>query len=86
MGDYLFGDSDDQGIPFCADLMTGEIKWKKRGSGKGSSAVAAADGCLYIHFANGTMALAKADARQRSKKSARSRFPAAANAPVGRTR
>jgi len=61
VGDYLFGDSDDAGIPFCADLMTGEIKWKSRGTGKGSIAVAAADGCLYLHYADGTMVLAKAD-------------------------
>lgn len=60
VGDYLFGDSDDQGIPFCADLMTGEIKWKSRASGKGSAAFAAADGCIYIHFSNGVMSLAKA--------------------------
>jgi len=60
VGDYLYGDSDDGGIPFCAELMTGKVKWKTRGSGKGSAAIAAADGCLYIHFADGTMALAKA--------------------------
>lgn len=60
VGDYLYGDSDDAGIPFCADLMTGEIKWKERGSGKKSAAFAAADGCLYIHFQDGTMVLAKA--------------------------
>lgn len=60
VGDYLFGDSDDQGIPFCADLMTGEIKWKKRGSGRGSASYAAADGHLYIHSADGVMSLAKA--------------------------
>jgi outer membrane protein assembly factor BamB len=60
VGDFLFGDSDDRGIPFCADFMTGENKWKKRGSGKGSAAFTAADGCLYILFANGTMVLAKA--------------------------
>lgn len=60
VGNYLFGDSDDQGIPFCADLMTGEIVWKKRGSGRGSASVAAADGCLYIHYSDGVMALAKA--------------------------
>lgn len=63
VGDYLFGDSDDGGIPFCADLMTGEIKWKKRSpEGKGSAAITAADGCLYISFANGTIVLAKAAA------------------------
>jgi outer membrane protein assembly factor BamB len=60
VGDYLFGDSDDAGIPFCADLMTGEIKWAKRGSGRGSVCVAAADGHLYLHFSDGKMVLAKA--------------------------
>lgn len=60
VGDHLYGDSDDQGIPFCADLMTGEIKWKERGSGKRSASFAAADGCLYIRFSDGTMVLAKA--------------------------
>jgi outer membrane protein assembly factor BamB len=60
VGDYLYGDSDDQGIIFCADLMTGEIKWKSRGSGNKSASMAAADGCLYIHFSSGVMALVKA--------------------------
>lgn len=62
VGDHVFGDSDDAGLPFCADLMTGEVAWKKRASGRGSIAMAAADGCLYMHFAEGTMVLAKADA------------------------
>jgi outer membrane protein assembly factor BamB len=61
VGDYLYGDSDDQGIPFCANLMTGEVAWKKRGSGKGSASVIAADGCLYIRFSDGKMVLAKAN-------------------------
>jgi outer membrane protein assembly factor BamB len=61
VGDHLYGDSDDAGIPFCAELMTGNVVWKKRGSGKGSATVAAADGHLYIRFADGTLALAKAD-------------------------
>jgi outer membrane protein assembly factor BamB len=60
VGDYLFGDSDDAGIPFCADLMTGDIKWKSRGAGGGSASFAGADGCIYIHFANGVISLAKA--------------------------
>lgn len=60
VGDYLFGDSDDQGIPWCAEFLSGEIKWKSRGSGRGSASMAAADGRLYIHFADGTMTLAKA--------------------------
>ncbi|MGH7194803.1 MAG: PQQ-binding-like beta-propeller repeat protein, partial [Candidatus Saccharimonadales bacterium] len=60
VGDYVYGDSEDKGILFCAELMTGEVKWKERGPGSGSAAVAAADGCLYINYGNGVMALAKA--------------------------
>ncbi len=60
VGDYVYGDSEDKGIVFCAELMTGEIKWKERGPGRGSAAVTAADGCLYIHYSDGVMALAKA--------------------------
>ncbi len=61
VGDYLYGDSDDQGIPYCAELMTGEVKWKKRGSGRSSASVIAADGRLYIRYSDGTLSLAKAD-------------------------
>lgn len=61
MGDYLFGDSDDKGLPFCAALMTGEIKWKSRGAGKKSASVIGADGHLYVRYSNGIMTLVKAD-------------------------
>lgn len=60
VGDYLFGDSDDAGIPFCAELMTGNIVWKERGPGRNSVTVAAADGCLYLGFQDGTIALLRA--------------------------
>ena len=60
VGDYLFGDSDSSGIPFCAELMTGEIKWQSRASGRGSASVAAADGYVYFHFSEGMMVLVKA--------------------------
>jgi outer membrane protein assembly factor BamB len=60
VGDHLYGDSDDQGIPFCAELMTGQIVWKERGPGRGSAAVAAADGHLYIRWASGAIALVEA--------------------------
>ena len=85
VGDYLYGDTDDSGMPFCADLMTGEVKWKKRGSRQQSAAMAAADGHLYMRFANGTMVLAKAT-RAITRKSARSRFRTAAASRAGRTR
>ena len=61
IGDYLYGDTNDSGVPFCADLMTGETKWKSRGSGKKSASVTAADGFLYILYSNGKMTLVKAD-------------------------
>jgi outer membrane protein assembly factor BamB len=61
VGDYVYGDTDDGGIPHCAELMTGKKMWQKRGSGKGSTSIISADGCLYLHYADGTMALAKAD-------------------------
>ncbi len=61
VGDHLYGDSDDKGIPFCAELATGTIAWKNRGSGKGSAAVAAADGHVYVRYADGTLSLVKAD-------------------------
>ncbi|MBS0260746.1 MAG: PQQ-binding-like beta-propeller repeat protein, partial [Planctomycetes bacterium] len=61
VGDNVYGDSDDQGVPRCSDLMTGAVKWKKRGTGRGSAATISADGHLYILFADGTLVLAKAD-------------------------
>ena len=61
VGDHLYGDSDDKGIPFCAELETGKIVWKERGSGRNSACVAAADGHVYVKFADGTVALVKAD-------------------------
>ena len=61
VGDYLYGDTNDKGTPFCADFMTGEIKWKSRGSGKKSACVTAADGHLYFLYENATMTLVKAD-------------------------
>ena len=61
VGDHLYGDSDDKGIPFCAELMTGTVVWKERGSGRNSATVFAADGHIYVRYANGTLALVKAD-------------------------
>ncbi len=60
VGDHLYGDSDANGIPWCADFETGEVRWKKRGSGKGSASITAAEGHLYIWYSNSVMVLAKA--------------------------
>jgi outer membrane protein assembly factor BamB len=61
IGDYVYGDSDDSGNPYCAEVKTGAIKWTERGpAGRGSIAVTAADGCLYMRCQDGTMALVEA--------------------------
>ena len=60
VGDYLYGDSEDRGIVWCAELLTGDVKWKSRGAGHDSASIVAADDHLYIHYADGTMALVKA--------------------------
>ena len=60
VGDYLYGDTNDQGTPFCAEFMTGKVVWKERGRGRNSAAITAADGHLSIRWADGTLALAKA--------------------------
>jgi outer membrane protein assembly factor BamB len=62
IGDYLYGDKDDSGLPWCADAKTGKVVWKKekRTEGSGSVAVTAADGNLYWRYQNGIVALAPA--------------------------
>ena len=60
IGDHLYGDTDSRGLPFCAELMTGNVVWQSRGSGKGSANVVAADGHLYIRYTDGTLVLVKA--------------------------
>jgi outer membrane protein assembly factor BamB len=59
VGDYLYGDSEDGGRPFCVEFKTGKQMWKERGAG-GSASLVAADGHLYMHYASGTVALVKA--------------------------
>ena len=59
VGEYVYADSDDAGRPYCADLMTGDIKWTSKGSGSGSAVVIAGGDRLYIQYQNGTMALAE---------------------------
>jgi len=60
VGDYLYGDSEDRGIVWCAELLTGDVKWKSRGAGKNSASIVAADDHLYVHYADGMMTLVKA--------------------------
>lgn len=60
IGDHLYGGAEDQAIIYCAELKSGKIAWRGRGSGSNSAAVVAADGKLFIRFQNGVVALAKA--------------------------
>lgn len=57
----VYGGREDSNTVYCAELMTGKILWEKRGSGSNSTSVIAADGHLYLRFANGTVAIAKID-------------------------
>ncbi|HEX4611133.1 MAG TPA: PQQ-binding-like beta-propeller repeat protein [Urbifossiella sp.] len=59
IGDYVYGDTDDSGHPYCAEAKTGRVIWKRNeeGTGRGSASVTYADGRLYFHYDNGTMAL-----------------------------
>jgi hypothetical protein len=61
VGDHLYGCADDQPILLCAELETGKIVWKERGSGRNSATVVAADGHVYVRYADGTVSLVKAD-------------------------
>lgn len=66
VGDYVYGDTDDQGRPFCAEVKTGKVLWKRdrnEGKGKDSASLTYADGRLYIHYQNGVVALVEASAK-----------------------
>lgn len=65
VGGYVYGDRDDSGKPFCAEVSTGKVVWRKedRGPGRGSAAVTYADGNLYFRYDNGFMALVPANPR-----------------------
>jgi outer membrane protein assembly factor BamB len=63
VGDYVYGDTDDQGRPYCIEVKTGKVKWKResrQGKGDGSASVTYADGRLYFHYQNGVVALVEA--------------------------
>jgi outer membrane protein assembly factor BamB len=61
---YVFcGNQHDNGFPVCVDLQTGEIAWggRKAGPGRGSAAVAYADGHFYFRYQDGMMGLIEAN-------------------------
>jgi outer membrane protein assembly factor BamB len=62
VGDYLYGDRDDRGTPWCADARNGDVVWQSRSEagGSGSASVTFADGNLYWRFQNGVVVLVPA--------------------------
>jgi outer membrane protein assembly factor BamB len=62
VGDYVYGDTDDSGHPYCIEVKTGKRMWKRerQGKGDGSASVTYADGRLYFHYQNGYVALVEA--------------------------
>lgn len=62
VGEYLYGDRDDSGHPYCARLADGKVMWQRKENrpGNGSAAVTYADGHLYFRYQNGVVALVEA--------------------------
>ena len=65
VGDYVYGDTDDQGNPYCAEWESGKVKWKRSQAkgkfhGRGSASLTYADGHLYVHYADGWVVLVPA--------------------------
>lgn len=62
VGGYAYGDTDDHGMPYCAEVKTGKIMWtrERQGNGRGSASVTYADDRLYFHYDNGVVALVEA--------------------------
>lgn len=62
IGDHIYGGhGSNNGLPTCIDFNTGKLAWKQRGPGTGSASIVAADGDLYFHYQDGTIALIEAN-------------------------
>jgi outer membrane protein assembly factor BamB len=62
LGEHVYcGHGHNEGMPLCVDLKTGADAWRPgRGPGRGSAAIAAADGHVYLRYDDGTVALVEA--------------------------
>ncbi len=65
VGDYIYGDLDANGQPWCLEWRTGKLQdnWLKNvpvRQGKGSISLTYADGHLYLRYDNGYVALVSA--------------------------
>jgi outer membrane protein assembly factor BamB/precorrin-6B methylase 2 len=63
VGDYVYaghGGAFGSAVPACFSWKKGEIVWHQKGRGVGGVATIAADGHLYLRFADGLVVLAEA--------------------------
>jgi outer membrane protein assembly factor BamB len=62
IGDYIYGGhGNNNGKPFCLEMKTGKFAWGPvNGAGRGSAAVAYADGHLYFRHDDNEMSLIEA--------------------------
>jgi outer membrane protein assembly factor BamB len=63
VGTFLYGDLDDTGQLWCADLKTGKKAWTRKDNTEaaGSASLCYADGMLYVRFQNGFVSLIEAN-------------------------
>lgn len=59
-GHVFGGHGSNNGLPTCLDLSTGKIRWKRRGPGRGSASVVAANRHLVFRYQDGTVCLIEA--------------------------
>jgi len=61
IGNQIYGGhGSNNGLPTCLDLVTGRIRWKRRGPGTGSASVTSAGGKLVFRYQDGMVALIEA--------------------------
>ena len=64
-GHVYTGSGHNKGFPLAVELATGKIAWGPvRNEGKGSAAIAYADGRLYLRYQDGRMVLVEATAEE----------------------
>ena len=66
VGTHLYGDFDDSGQLWCADLKTGKKAWSRndKTGAAGSASLCYADGMLYVRFQNGFVSLVEANPKE----------------------
>ncbi len=64
-GYVYLGNKHNEGFPLCLNMLSGEKAWEPgRGPGRGSAAIAYADGMLYFRYEDGTLALVEANPKK----------------------